>query len=72
MAKCIVQSIVLNMKIQVGIVNKNDVKSCVHIYIGLRFERLNSAKRAFGCTVKAVLRGHSKIDKTKVLKTNGS
>ena len=26
----------------------------------------------FQCTVKPVLRGHSKIDKTKVLKTNGS
>ena len=25
-----------------------------------------------GCTVKPVLSGHSKIDKTKVLKTNGS
>ena len=24
------------------------------------------------CTVKPVLRGHSKIDKTKILKTNGS
>ena len=24
------------------------------------------------CTVKPVIRGHSKIDKTKVLRTNGS
>ena len=30
------------------------------------------AKRVILCTVKPVLSGHSKIDKTKVLKTDGS
>ena len=32
----------------------------------------NSKKESVGCTVKPVLSGHSKTDKTKVLKTNGS
>ena len=32
----------------------------------------NSKKESVGCTVKPVLSGHSKTDKTKILKTNGS
>ena len=40
------------------------------IHVATRLMPVHSSMKA--CTVKPVLSGHSKIDKTKVLKTNGS
>ena len=45
--------------------NRNSIKNCF-------LETNNVYVNNFGITVKPVLSGHSKIDKTKVLKTNGS
>ena len=43
-----------------------------HIYVAIRICLCPKLELQIFCTVKPALSGHSKIDKTKVLKTNGS
>ena len=48
------------------------VSNQIEEFISISIPRVKALKSRYTCTVKPVLSGHSKIDKERVLKTNGS